>query len=91
MSTFIRDHSDERIERTHPAEAGSEPGKVCSVPISEKTCLTLQEAAAYTGVGINRLREISNKENCNFVLWIGTKRLLKRRLLDRFLENAYSI
>lgn len=62
-----------------------------SVPIWEKSNLTLEEAAAYSGVGINKLREISNDENCTFVLWIGSKRLLKRKLLDAYLERAYSI
>lgn len=61
------------------------------VPIWEKTNLTLEEAAAYSGIGINKLREISNSETCPFVLWVGTKRLLKRRLLDIYLEKAYSI
>lgn len=61
------------------------------VPIWEKTNLTLEEAAAYTGIGINKLREITNEENCTFVLWVGSKRLIKRRRLDIYLENAYSI
>lgn len=61
------------------------------VPIWEKTNLTLEEAAAYTGIGINKLREITNEENCSFVLWVGSKRLIKRRRLDIYLENAYSI
>ena len=61
------------------------------VPIWQKANLTLEEAAAYSGVGINKLREITNQEKCNFVLWVGTKRLLKRKLLDEFLEKAYSI
>ena len=61
------------------------------VPIFEKTCLTLEEAAAYSGIGINKLRKMSDKEDCPFVLWNGTKRLLKRKLLDKFLEEAYSI
>jgi hypothetical protein len=30
-------------------------------------------------------------ENCSFVLWVGSKRLIKRRLLDQFLDNMYSI
>jgi hypothetical protein len=38
------------------------------VPIWEKTNLTLEEAAAYCGIGINKLREITNEERCNFVL-----------------------
>lgn len=62
-----------------------------SVPIWEKAYLTLPEAAAYTGVGENRLREISNEENCPFVLWVGTKRLLKRKLLEAYLDAEYSV
>ena len=61
------------------------------VPNWMKSNLTLEEAAAYSGIGINKLREITNQEKCNFVLWVGTKRLLKRKLLDEFLEKAYSI
>lgn len=61
------------------------------VPIWEKSNLTLEEAAAYSGIGINKLREITNDERCRFVLWVGTKRLIKRKLLDKFLEGAYSV
>lgn len=57
------------------------------VPIWEKTNLTLEEAAAYSGVGINKLREISDDTDCNFVLWVGTKRLLKRKRLDEYLDK----
>lgn len=61
------------------------------VPIWQKSNLTLEEAAAYCGIGINKLREISNDETCPFVLWVGTKRLIKRRRLDAYLEEAYSV
>ena len=59
------------------------------VPIWEKANLTLEEAAAYSGVGINRLRELTNEKNCNFVLFVGTKRLIKRKLFEKFLESTY--
>lgn len=61
------------------------------VPIWEKENLTLEEAAAYFGIGINKLRELTSDENCKFVLWIGTKRLVKRRAFQKYLENAYSL
>lgn len=61
------------------------------VPIWEKSNLTLEEASAYSGVGINKLRELSDERNCTFVLWNGSKRLIKRKLLDDYLERAYSI
>lgn len=61
------------------------------VPVWEKSNLTLEEAAAYSGIGIHKLRELSDKEDCEFVLWIGTKRLLKRKKLDEYIERSYSI
>ncbi|MBQ6895949.1 MAG: helix-turn-helix domain-containing protein [Oscillospiraceae bacterium] len=61
------------------------------VPIWEKSNLTLEEAAAYSGIGINTLRRISDKEDCDFVLWIGSKRLIKRKQLDEYTSKMYSI
>ena len=61
------------------------------VPIWEKSNLTLEEAAVYSGIGINKLRKMTDREDCTFVLWIGTKRLIKRRKLDEYVEKAYSI
>ena len=61
------------------------------IPIWKKSNLTLEEAAAYSGIGVNKLREISNEQDCKFVLWVGNKRLIKRSLLDRFFEDAFSI
>lgn len=57
----------------------------------EKSNLTVEEAAAYSGIGMNKLRDLSDKETCPFVLWVGTKRLIKRRKLDEYIEKAYSI
>ena len=61
------------------------------VPIWEKALLTLTEAAEYSNVGINKLRDITNDENCPFVLFVGSKRLIKRKPFEAFLERAYSI
>ena len=61
------------------------------VPIWEKSNLTLEEASAYFGIGINTLRRISDGENCDFVIWCGNKRLIKRKMLDKYLEKTYSI
>ena len=69
-------------------DGGASPRQV---PIWEKSNLTLEEAAAYSGIGINKLREITNEDKCKFVLWVGNKRLIKRRLFDCFIEQAYSI
>ena len=62
-----------------------------TVPIWEKQLLTLEEAAAYSGIGINKLRQMSNTKNCDWVLWNSGKRLLKRKKLSEFLDRTYSI
>ena len=72
----------------HQQDGGT---KSRQVPIWEKSNLTLEEAAAYSGIGINKLREMSDSKDCTFVLWNGTKRLLKRRRLDEHLDRLFSI
>lgn len=59
--------------------------------ISKKYLLTLEEAATYTGLGINKLRTLSNDECCTWVLWNGTRRMIKRVKLESYLNTAYSI
>ena len=61
------------------------------VPIWKKSNLTLQEAAQYSGIGINKLRQLSETEDCPFVLWNGSKRLIKRQELDKYINKVYSI
>lgn len=61
------------------------------VPIWVKSNLTLEEASLYSGIGINKLRSMSDDENCSFVLWNGSKRLIKRRKLDEYTDRAFSI
>ena len=62
-----------------------------TVPIWEKANLSMEEAAAYFGIGINKLREMTNEDNCPYVLWNGSKRMIKRKTYEKFLEAAYSI
>lgn len=61
------------------------------VPIWHKALLTLEEAAKYSGIGINKLRDISNVPDCKFVFFVGGKRLIKRKELDEYISKAYSI
>ena len=61
------------------------------VPIWEKSNLSWEEAAAYSSIGIIKLRNLTDEKDCRFVLWVGNKRLIKRRLFDQFIEQMYSI
>lgn len=40
---------------------------------------------------IYKLRSMTDSDECKFVLWNGTKRLIKRRKLDEYLDKAFSI
>jgi len=61
------------------------------VPIWCKSNLTLEEAATCSGIGVNKLRQLTDERNCEFVLWNGSKRLIKRVKLDEYLNRVYSI
>lgn len=61
------------------------------VPIWERVTLTLEEAAAYTGIGVNKLREMSDQKSCDYVMWVGNRRMLKRKKLEEYLINQYSV
>lgn len=61
------------------------------VPIWEKALLTVPEASEYFGIGEKKIRELAEKPNCKFVLWNGSKCLIKRRLMNLYIENEHSI
>lgn len=61
------------------------------VPIYQKQNLTLEEAAEYSNIGINRLTMLIKEPTCNFILYVGNKRLIKRKLFDEFIENINMI
>ena len=61
------------------------------IPVYEKPNLTGEEAAVYFSIGENKLRELTDKSDCNFVLFVGRKRLIKRKQFESFLEASYSI
>ena len=48
------------------------------VAIKDKMTLSIAEAAAYSGIGMNKLRELTKSPFCDFVLYVGKKTLIKR-------------
>ena len=64
---------------------------IYNVPLWEKVMLTIDEAAAYTGVGSRKIRQLTDNERCPFVLWNGSKRLIKREEFVEFIKKQYSI
>ena len=62
------------------------------VPVWEKACLTVEEAAAYSNIGIVKLREITKNPRCTFVIHVGNgKRLIKRKEFLDFISKKSEI
>ena len=69
----------------------AENKKQFEIPLYEKPFLSIEEASVYTGIGRDKLYELTNPEDCPFVLWIGNRRMIKRRVFDEYIEKCYSI
>ena len=61
------------------------------VPISEKVLLTVEEAASYSNIGVNKISELLNNPLCEFVLHVGKKRLVKRKEFEKYIEQTLEI
>lgn len=61
------------------------------IPIWEKACMTIEEAAVYSNIGINKIDELAKKPNCPFVIYIGRKKLIKRKGFEKFISDNIEI
>ena len=62
------------------------------IPLDKKKYLTLKQAATYFNIGVNRIREVSNREECaQYVLFAGNKRLISRDGFEHYLASTRSI
>ena len=61
------------------------------LPIDRKLLLSIREAAEYSNIGINKIDELLKQPNCPFVLYVGTKKLVKRRAFEEFIEGRVAI
>lgn len=59
------------------------------VAIENKYSITMEEATALTGIGINKIRTICDKDGVehNFLLMSGKKRLIKKALFFQYLDT----
>ena len=61
------------------------------VPIYLKVTLTIKEAAEYSNIGINKIENMLRAPNCPFVLYVGTKKLVKRKEFEEFISKKLVI
>lgn len=65
--------------------------KIESVPIYHKLTLTIDEAAEYSNIGRNKLRELIKMPHCPFVLNNGRNILIKRIAFEEWISRQVSI
>ena len=61
------------------------------IPVWEKLTLTLDEASEYSNIGVKKLRDLTNDPECDFVLFVGHKRLIKRKMFEQYVNRLYSM
>lgn len=78
-----------KISKIYYKLGGESMKKEC--PLWEKVTLSIEEAAEYSNIGINKLYDLTNSPLCTFVLFVGKKRLIKRKEFEKYLETKIEI
>ena len=61
------------------------------VPIYFKSQFTVEEAAAYSGIGQHKIRELAKRDDADFALYCGRKLLIKRKRFDDYIDHELVI
>ena len=61
------------------------------IPIWEKLNLTIEEAAIYSNIGENKLRQLVESPHCPFVIFNGKRRIIKRKEFEKWNSKQYLI
>lgn len=61
------------------------------LPIWERKVITCEEAAAYSGIGIKRIRKMALTKGCNFSISNGTQILINREKFDKYMDKIEKV
>ena len=62
-----------------------------SVPIHLKLTLSIKEASEYSNICINKIDAMLKQPNCPFVLYVGSKKLVKRKEFEAYISSKLII
>ena len=85
---FLAAKENLEFGRTYDSEESISTSKV---PIYCKMTLTIREAAEYSNIGINKIESMLKQPNCPFVLFVGTRKLVKRREFEEYIRGKLVI
>lgn len=61
------------------------------MPVEKKLNLTIKEASEYSNIGINKINDMLRNPMCSFVLYVGNRKLVKRKEFEEYLEKRTEI
>lgn len=61
------------------------------IPLWEKANLTIEEAAEFSNIGQNKISALLKMPRCSFVLYVGKKKLVKRKEFEKFLKDSIEL
>ncbi len=91
LKNWISSSDDEQMIMELKTYKNKLAGSRGEIPIWERKWLTIEEAAAYSGIGQKKLREIANKSGCPFAIWMGDKIHIVREKLDKYTDKQFRI
>lgn len=53
--------------------------------------LTIRETAEHSNIGINKIDSMLKQPNCPFVLYVGTRKLVKRKEFEEYIRGRLLI
>lgn len=77
---------ESELEKKSPGELAKPDS--AEVPIWHKASMTVEEAALYSNIGVNTIRELCKDPLNKFSFQIGRKILIKRAAFDEYLNNV---
>lgn len=57
----------------------------------KKKCLSIEEAAAYFGIGTQKIRKLIKRKNCSFVMYMSNKPFVLRERMEQYLDQKSRI
>ena len=61
------------------------------MPFWLKMTLKIKEAAAFSIIGINKIEELLKQPKCDFVLYVGNKKLVKWKEFEQYISKSLEI
>ena len=62
-----------------------------SVPIHLKLTLSIKEASEYSNIGINKIDAMLKQPHCPFVVYVGSKKWVKRKEFEACIRSKLII